>query len=144
MRNRLTLSYRYDGTPTAINDDFGRLEMIVQTETRWGTGGFWVQWQDLHDLAARLSEFPIEPDRPINAQWGYVEDDRSETVLKIEISPANATGALSVRARIADEYDPADHLEAVFEAHYPDLSRFQQQILEMMKGEVSEAILCGS
>jgi hypothetical protein len=68
MSNSLTLTYTCTGDS---NDDFGWLGVAVVGERSSGRGGFWVQWQDVKEFGEKLSAYPIQPEAPIKAEWGY-------------------------------------------------------------------------
>lgn len=107
--SKLTLRYRYDPSffdPKRLADDFGRLSIDVETDRFSGKGGFWVQWQDVKEFGEALSTFPITPDHPIVAQWGYEMQNGDDLILRLEIAPANTRGDLAVRFEIADEHEP--------------------------------------
>jgi len=139
----LTFRYRYDGTPTNILDDFGWLEMRVVTENRSGTGGFWVQWQDVKEFGEKLSVYPIDCDAPLSEEWGYSQNGKYEKIMGVIIAPANARGDLLVRVEIADRDDPTDRVKASFQTNYPDLAAFQLEVARLMAGEIEEARLSG-
>ena len=141
--SHLAFRYQYDGSPSLVLDDFGRLEMKVITESRSGQGGFWVQWQDVKEFGETLSTFPIDDHKPINAEWGYTENGVYERVLSVTIAPAEARGALRVRVEIADEHDPSDHVRASFRTSYAALAAFQTEVARLMAGEIEQAVLKG-
>jgi hypothetical protein len=143
---RLTLTYRYDGTPKLILDDFGRLSMSVDTEHFAGRGGFWVQWQDVREFGERLKTYPIQASSPIAAQWGYEMQEGDDLILRIEVAPANATGDLRVSVEIADDthdYGPRERVRCSFLTNYPQVEGFSSAIAQLMDGDRSEAILEG-
>jgi hypothetical protein len=139
----LSFRYRYDGTPQNILDDFGRLEVQVSTACFSGTGGFWVQWQDVKEFGESLHTYPISADRPLSAQWGYNMQEEDDLILKVEIKPANARGDLRVGVEIADDHNQSDRVRTSFTTNYPDLVAFQSQIAQLMAGEIDEAVLSG-
>jgi hypothetical protein len=47
-------------------------------------GGFWVQWQDVKEFGESLSTYPIEPDAPLKAQWGYEMQEDDDLILSVE------------------------------------------------------------
>jgi len=120
--NRLTLRYKYDASyldPKLNRDDFGRLSIAVETERFAGSGGFWVQWQDVREFGEALATFPIEADTPIAVQWGYDMQEGNDLTLSIVIAPLNRTGDLAVRVEIADDHEPAQRVRACFVTNYP-------------------------
>ena len=125
---KLTLQYEYDASrfDTSLpRDDFGRLSVGVETERFSGTGGFWVQWQDLKEFGEALGQFPITANDPISVQWGFDMQEGDDLILRIDVSPADKRGNLLVRFELADDYHPQDRIKGHFMTNYSDLSRFR-------------------
>ena len=144
---QLILTYRYDGTPKRILDDFGRLSVSVNTERFSGRGGFWVQWQDVREFGERLTTYPITVSMPVVAQWGYDMQEGEDLILRIEVAPANMTGDLSIYVEIADDthdQGPRERVRCSFLTNYPQVEGFSSAIAKLMDGDTSEAILAGS
>lgn len=137
MSASLTLRYEH-----SRDDDFGWLGARVRTARICGTGGFWVQWQDVEEWAAKLAAYPLEG--PAEADWGQVPGGGDyQTIVGIRVAPANRTGALEVRVTLADPDDPRFRCETAFGTHYPDLERFAAALGAMMRREGEEAVLPG-
>ena len=114
----------------------------MRTARIWGVGGFWVQWQDLEEWAAKLVAYPL--DGPVEADWGQVPAGCDyQTVVGILVAAANRTGALEVRVTLTDRDDPRFRCETVFTTRYPDLERFAAELGAMTKREAEEAVLRG-
>jgi hypothetical protein len=144
---QLNLTYRYDGTPERILDDFGRLSLSVDSEHFSGRGGFWVQWQDVREFGERLKTYPIPVSMPVVAQWGYEMQEAEVLILRIEVAAANKTGDLTVQVEIADDtHDkgPRDRVRCSFRTNYPQIEAFSSAIAKVMDGETPEALLTGS
>jgi len=144
--SHLIFRYRYDESffdHRQTRDDFGRLTLSVVTDSFSGTGGFWVQWQDVRRFGDRLSRFPITSDEPVAENWGGTIDDVYCLALGVEIAPANKTGDLRVKVEIADEADPERRVCTWFLTNYPDLDAFRRSIANLMDRKVDEAILRG-
>jgi hypothetical protein len=137
MSASLTLRYEF-----SRDDDFGWLGAKVRTAKICETGGFWVQWQDVEEWAAKLAACPLPG--PVDADWGYSEGGEYETVVGILLAPAGATGELDVRVTLADSDDPRVRCDAAFNTRYPDLERFATALGKMMKREAQEAVLLGA
>lgn len=137
--DKLTLRYKRDHDP---NDDFGRLTVSAQNERFSAKGGFWVQWQDVVEFGTSLQTYPIQPDEPITAQWGYNKEEE-DLIIKIIISPKTALGDLSVYAEIRDENELSSRAQIAFRSGYAALDLFRGDIAKLMAGEVEEAILHG-
>lgn len=131
------LTFEYEG---ADDDGFGWLSVAVETPLFKGTGGFWVQWQDLADLALALTRYPITTEQPVEARWGFQNEP---TMVALRIVPANARGGLEVLADVTDYGDKRLHCGATFETNYPDLDRFRVELEAMLKGSADAAVLAG-
>jgi hypothetical protein len=137
----MTLRYEYDRTPPI--DDFGWLGVQVQTEQYSGTGGFWVQWQDVSELADRLRQYPIPPDAPIQAQWGFDMQKENDLILSIEVAAIEETGDLLIRVEMADHVSPEERLLTSFTTSYAELASFADALKGVMAKSRDEAILSG-
>jgi hypothetical protein len=136
--SKLALRYRFDDT-----DDFGWFDVAVTTDKFSGRGGFWVQWQDVREFGEKLSTYPIEPDAPLSAKWGYNMRDGDDLIVSIQISPANSTGDLRVRVELADDNERPERVRTSFVTNYSDLEQFRIAIAAMMDREADEAVLPG-
>jgi hypothetical protein len=142
--SKLTLRYRYDSSfidPKLPRDDFGWLAVEVQTGRLSGSGGFWVQWQDVMKFGEALNVFPVE--RPIIGQWGFNMQEGDDLRLRIEIAPANKRGDLSLRFEVADYDEPHNRARGCFTTNYPNLDAFRVGISRVMDRESDEAALEG-
>lgn len=140
---RLTLRYRYDGTPEQVLDDFGRLTLSVDAGF-CGEGGFWVQWQDVKEFGEKLATYPLVA--PVTAKWGYRMQEGEDLILSVEIGPANRRGDLFVRVEIVDDLHDHGHRDRVrssFQTNYPQLETFRREIAQVMDGKATEAVLEG-
>jgi len=134
----LTFRYRFDDA-----DDFGWLDVAVATDKFSGRGGFWVQWQDVREFGEKLVAYPIEPDAPVSAAWGYEMLEGDDLVVGLEIAPANATGDLRVQVELADYTEKSERVRTSFVTNYPDLEQFRKAIASLMDRKADEAILSG-
>jgi hypothetical protein len=147
--SRLAIGYQYDASfldPKLPRDDFGRISVAIATERASGRGGFWVQWQDVRKFGERLFAYPLPPEAPVVAQWGYDMQEGEDLILRIEITPANKTGDLLVRVEIADDLQdrgPRDRVRSSFITNYTQLESFRSEIAKLMDREISEAVLTG-
>ena len=145
MSSSLTFAYKFSGDP---EDDFGWLDVAVASESISGRGGFWVQWQDVKEFGERLSTYPIPPEAPLKAEWGYEPWEGDALVISVEIAPAGGRGDLSVKVWLRDhtemgEGEPSECLRTSFITNYPDLEAFRLAIANLMNGKADEAQLLG-
>lgn len=142
MSAQLAVRYEFSSDP---EDDFGWLAMSVETDPFVGRGGFWVQWQNVDEWAAKVDAFPFSAQQPCIEEWGQCDSDGSnyEVIIGVSILPANKTGDLDVLVRIADHHDTRRQCQAVFRTNYPDTARFAADLQAVMRREQSEAILVG-
>jgi hypothetical protein len=144
---RLMLNYRFDQSyfdKELDRDDFGRLSLRFETENFVGSGGFWVQWQDVVRFGEHLAVFPIKEDSPIIAQWGYEMQEGDDLIIRIAIAPKNKTGDLLVSVVIADDHDQSQRLNGSFVTEYAAIDSFRRDIARMMIDGAHEAVLHGS
>ena len=145
MSTSLTFGYRFSGDP---NDDFGWLKVDVVGDHFSGQGGFWVQWQDVKEFGEALSFYPILPEAPIKAAWGYEPWEGNSLVVSVEIAPADKRGNLSVRVWLRDyaemgDGSPSNCVRTTFKTNYPELENFRNAIAQLMDGKAKEAVLLG-
>jgi len=142
MTAKLTLRYEFSSDP---DDDFGWLAVSVETDAFAGRGGFWVQWQNVEEMAPKLDAFPFSSANPFVEEWGQCNSDGSnyEVIVGISILTANKTGDLDVIVRIADHHDTRRQCQAVFRTNYPDTTRFATELKTVMNRQRDEAALLG-
>lgn len=136
--SKLVFRYRYDDT-----DDFGWLDVAVTSASFSGQGGFWVQWQDVKEFGEKLSTYPIKPEAPLAASWGYEMQEGEDLVVSVEIAPANQRGDLRVKVELADYTERSERLRTSFVTNYPDLDAFRLALAELMDRKAEEAVLVG-
>ncbi len=142
MTAKLTLRYEFSTDP---NDDFGWLALAVETDRFTGRGGFWVQWQDVTEMAPKLDAYPFSSEHPFVEEWGHCDSDGSnyEVIVGISILPANKTGDLDVIVKIADHIDTRRQCQAVFRTNYPDTANFASELRAVMGRQRHNAVLLG-
>ena len=142
MIAKLTLRYEFNSDP---EDDFGWLAMSVETDAFAGRGGFWVQWQDVKEVAPKLDAYPLPSANPFAEEWGQCEFDGSnyEVIVGFSILPANKTGDLDVIVKITDHFDTRRKCQAVFRTNYPEVASFAAELKELMDRQRDDAVLIG-
>ena len=145
MGTGLTFSYSYSSDPL---DDFGWLEVAVVGDMFSGCGGFWVQSYDVKKFGEDLSAFPISPESPLTAAWGYEPWEGDSLVVSVEISPADRRGNLLVEVWLRDHTEMGEGkvkncVRTSFTTNYPELQTFQREIAIMMERESDKAELVG-
>lgn len=142
MTAELTLHYEFNCDP---DDDFGWLAVSVQTDLFTGRGGFWVQWQDVKEMAPKLEAYPFSFANPFVEEWGQSNSDGSnyEVIVGISILPANKTGDLDVIVRIADHHDTRRQCQAVFQTSYSNTANFAVELKALMNRQRDLAVLLG-
>lgn len=125
MGTGLSFRYRFSGD---LNDDFG--------------------WLEVKEFGDKLAIYPILPDAPIEASWGYEPWEGDSLVVSVEVAPADTRGNLSVQVWPRDhtemgEGKPTNCVRPTFKANYPELERFRHAIAQLMGGESEEAVLVG-
>lgn len=145
MKTSLSFAYQYSGDP---NDDFGWLGVKVVGEMFSGEGGFWVQWHDVKEFGEQLTTYPILPEAPLKAAWGYEPWEGDALVVSVEVAPADKRGNLSVQVWLRDyaeaaEGAPSNCVRTIFKTNYPELQSFSNAIAQLMDGKVEQAVLVG-
>lgn len=142
----LLLNYRFDESffdKELDRDDFGRLSLKFETENFTGSGGYWVQWQDVVEFGERLGAYPISDGPPVIAQWGYEMQQGDDVIIRIAVSPKNKNGNLLVSVVIADDHDQSQRLYGSFVTDYAAIESFRLDIARLMVDGVHEAVLYG-
>ena len=144
--SKLTFRYQYDPShlDRALVDDFGYLEVAVETPDFSGRGGFWVQWQDVIEFGEALAAYPITDDAPVVGQWGYEMQEGDDLILRIEIKPTNPRGDLAVHYEVADMHEARNRIRGSFLTNYPQIAEFRAAITRLMDKEIDEAVLTGT
>lgn len=137
--NTLTLAY-------APEDDWhGELTARARTAHFSGVGIAWFKVSDLHDFAARLSEYPIGEPIKLGAGFWY-NGQLAIPPVSITISPFDALGHLEVVISLSDDtLHPHNHrpqtVSTLLMVTYGDLATFQLEMKAMLAGEQAEALL---
>lgn len=134
--SQLVLRYDFDAAG-------GWLDVSVTTAKFSGQGGFWVHEQDVREFGEKLSTYPIRPEAPLTAAWGYEMLEGDDLVMGVEIVPANPRGDLLVRVELADHMEPTERVRTSFLTNYPELDRFRTAIMSLMERTTDEAVLSG-
>jgi hypothetical protein len=132
------LVFRYD-----FDAADGWLDVAVTSAKFSGQGGFWVHEQDVREFGERLSTYPIRPEAPLTAAWGYKMLEGDDLVVGVEIVPVNPRGDLLVRVELADYVEPTKRVRTSFLTNYPELDRFRTAIASLMERTTDEAVLSG-
>jgi hypothetical protein len=145
MNTSLCFSYEFSGDP---NDDFGWLDVKVVGDKFAGQGGFWVQWQDVRKFGEDLSVYPILPESPIKATWGYEPWEGDSLVVSVEVAPADTRGNLSVRVWLRDYVENGDGtllncVRTTFQTNYSEIENFRIALGALMDGKAKVAVLLG-
>ena len=138
--SKLILRYTFDRDP---GDDFGWLDVAVETPRFSGHAGFWVQWQDVEEFGNSLSTYPISESAPLAAAWGFEPWEGEALVISLQIAPANLAGDLKVRVEIADQHALSERLRTSFITDYSELEPFRIGIERLIKRQSKEAVLLG-
>jgi hypothetical protein len=136
-----SLKVRYDHSHD--DDDFGQLHLAVKTQAFSGRGRFWVQWQDVEELAEKLNSYPLSADDPPRAVWGYNDCQGDNVIIALEVKPINTRGTLRTSVEIADYDEPGRRVRTYFHTHYPQVAEFAAELLAVMRRERDEAELRG-
>ena len=103
----------------------------------------------MKEFGERLSAYPVPPEAPIKAAWGYEPWEGDALVVSLQIAPSGKRGDLAVKVWLRDhtemgEGEPSNCLRTSFITHYPEIEAFRREIAELMEGNAEEAKLLGS
>ena len=133
------LSLAYDRDPT---DDFGWLSVSAEGKGFAATTGFWVQWQDVVEWAAKLDSYPLPPNG-IEREWGFSQDGTYYQVIYVGLKQSAPTGRVTVKIELTDYYDPSCHAEFSFQTAYSNIGDFKKEVAQMMAQGRERATLLG-
>ena len=136
--SELVLSYRPDP-----GDDFAWLSVSLTTPAFSGTGGFWVQHQDLRAFAASLLAYRIVAGSEPRADWGFNRLEETDRIISIQISPANPRGTLRADVEVADKDNRDYRVRSAFLTQYSEIERFSRALIGIASGQRETAILIG-
>ncbi|MFN3943871.1 MAG: hypothetical protein ACK4K7_02930 [Allosphingosinicella sp.] len=125
------------------DDDFGWLAFEVITHDFSARSGFWVHWRDVADFAADLSRYPIAPDDPVRARWGFETLQGDDLILGLEIAAANRRGGLVARVEVADHLCPRHRLRTSFATSYAAVAAFAAALSAVVARTADAAVLSG-
>lgn len=137
MPDHLSLAYDHDPT-----DDFGWLRVSAEAKGFAAKAGFWVQWQDVVEWAAKLDAYPLPPNG-IEQDWGFVQDGTHRKVISIGLKQSTRTGRVTVRLELTDYHDPSCHAEFSFQTAYSNLDDFKKEVEQVMAQTRERATLLG-
>lgn len=139
MPDNLTVSYNFTNDP---DDDFGWFQVSAEGKGFAGTAGFWVQWQNISEWAAKLDTYPL-PSSGIEEEWGYTEDGTYHRVIFIGLKQIAPNGRVALRLDLRDYYDPSLRAEFSFETAYSRLAEFKSDVERLMARSSERATLLG-
>ena len=145
MTGQLTLSYHYDSSfddPTKARDDFGSLRLSVQSGDFSGRTAFWVQWQDVREMAERLSNFPASGAAAFSEQWGYNLQEGDDLIIRLKVERHGSTDFVA-RVELADGDETSDRVRTQFRTTEQAILWFAKDIARVMDRELGEAVLVG-
>ena len=138
--SRAVLTFSPDDAPNQV----ALLRLVVETPSFSGVGEAWAWIDPIQQFADRLLQFPISNDKPPELIFGYGLQRVDDRVLSLKIIADDQRGTLRVIANVSDYADRMSKLTTHFETHYPDVERFQRQLISMITGQRTEAVLDGS
>ena len=139
MPDNLTLTYEFTNDP---DDDFGWLQVSAEGKGFAGTAGFWVQWQDVSEWAAKLDTYPL-PSSGIEEEWGYTEEGTYHRVIYIGLRQSTPNGRVAVRLGLRNYNDVSAHAEVSFETVYSRLAEFKTEVEQLVARNSERATLLG-
>jgi hypothetical protein len=138
MAGSVTFAYEFSGDP---DDSFGWLAVTAEAEGFRGANGIWVQWQDVGEFAERLSQYPFPSGEPVEAEWGYSEEEAYTRVTFISLRPSDARGNILVTVDLADYYDVRRRCQLVLQTTYASIADFREGLIKLMERKADNAVL---
>lgn len=142
---RLTLERDYDGT--------GELFAEVVANGFSGRGSAWFNLDQVSDFADALaSAFPL--DHPIELKGGYWSKETENLLAQVHLAlrfyPIGGRGKLGCQVRLAtamqayDRPEEQHFVQVELDTYYQELQQFSTDLLNLVSGFASEAVLHGS
>jgi hypothetical protein len=133
--DRLTIQVVPDG------DGVWQMHFDLHSDAFSGRGWFWGAPESLSELAAELTTYPLV--KPPELVLGYDQLQGDDVMLLLSIGPLGNLGVLEARVEIADRDDPTCRLKAKFQTSYVSIDRFVPQLLALVSGARTAAVLQG-
>lgn len=131
--DKLTIRVVPDG------DGVWQIHFELHSEAFSGRGWFWGAPESLSELASELTTYPLV--NPPALVLGYDQMQGDDVMLALGISPSGNLGALEAKIEIADRDDPECRLKAKLYTSYASLDRFVPQLLAVVSGTRTDAVL---
>lgn len=130
-------------------DGTGKLTAEFSSMTFAGKGSAWFSLNELKELAAQLSQFPLPQKETVGVAGGFWDEPGclEQMHLRISAYPIGSLGVVGVRIEVATPiYPPARPNEchyagAELRTTYEELGRFAKQLLALLNGERENATL---
>ena len=131
--NRLTIRVVPDG------DGVWQIHFELHNEAFSGRGWFWGAPESLSEFASELTTYPLVKAPAL--VLGYDQMHGDDVMLLLSIGPLGNLGVLEARIEIADRDDPTCRLKAKIHTSYASINRFVPQLLALVSGVRTDAVL---
>jgi hypothetical protein len=135
------------------DDGTGKLLAQVAAGAFAGEGGAWFSIQQIEQFADAIAAYPLTDKPRPELAGGFWERDGSgqlaQELLGISVYPIDHRGHIGVQVRIADALSPDIRREKLRRVQleitttYEPLRRFSRDLLALIRGNVTEALLEG-
>ena len=133
MDDYLTLHFILDA------DGTGKLIAEFRSMGFAGRGSAWFGLDELRELAAQLSQFPLPQQEPVGVAGGFWNDDKPGTLEQVHLQmsayPIGSLGVIGLRIQVATPIYSSDrpneyrYAGAELRTTYEELGRFAEQLL---------------
>lgn len=120
-------------------DGVWQIHFELHSEAFSGRGWFWGAPESLSEFASELTTYPMVKAPALVLGYDQMEGD--DVMLHLSIAPLGNLGVLEARIEIADRADPKCRLQAKLHTSYASIDRFVPQLLALVSGARTDAVL---
>lgn len=131
--DRLTIRVDSNG------DGVWQIHFELHNEAFSGRGWFWGAPESLTEFATELTTYPLVKAPALVLGYDQLQGD--DVMLLLSVGPLGNLGVLEARIEIADRDDPTCRLKAKLHTSYASIDRFVPQLLALVSGARTDAVL---
>ena len=120
-------------------DGVWQIHFELHNEAFSGRGWFWGAPESLTEFASELTTYPLVKAPALVLGYDQLQGD--DVMLLLSVGPLGNLGVLEARIEIADRDDPTCRLKAKLHTSYASIDRFVPQLLALVSGARTDAVL---
>ena len=120
-------------------DGVWQIHFELHSEAFSGRGWFWGAPESLSEFASELTTYPLVKAPALVLGYDQLQGD--DAMLLLSVGPLGNLGVLEARIEIADRDDPTCRLKAKLHTSYASIDRFVPQLLALVSGARTDAVL---